>query len=168
MPLFRSLRQWLTRSPQGRNLAGKVGLFPESYTQPASPATEPSAPPAIADSPLLSPTPSLPVHELDTFPSLQEPSSPAVTNGDAQPTQPTTANGNGEVMLATMTDVQQAIEQLGHKDDFDGSRSFTYTWRVIRPGYRHRRRRRRLAQDCKIETRRKHEDGCRRTSRARR
>jgi hypothetical protein len=38
-----------------------------------------------------------------------------------------TANGNGEVMLATMTDVQQAIEQLGHKDDFDGSRSFTFS-----------------------------------------
>ena len=30
-------------------------------------------------------------------------------------------------MLATMTDVQQAIEQLGHKDDFDGSRSFTFS-----------------------------------------
>jgi hypothetical protein len=26
-----------------------------------------------------------------------------------------------------MTDVQQAIEQLGHKDDFDGSRSFTFS-----------------------------------------
>ena len=30
-------------------------------------------------------------------------------------------------MLATMTDVQQAIEQLGHKGDFDGSRSFTFS-----------------------------------------
>ncbi len=30
-------------------------------------------------------------------------------------------------MRATMTDVQQAIEQLGHKDDFDGSRSFTFS-----------------------------------------
>ena len=128
MPLFRSLRQWLTRSPpQGRNLAGKVGLFPESYAQPAPPATEPPAPPAIADSPLLSPTPSLPIHELDAFQSLQESSSPPATNGDAQPIQPTNTNGNGEVMLATMTDVQQAIEQLGHKDDFDGSRSFTFS-----------------------------------------
>jgi hypothetical protein len=131
MPLFRSLRQWLTRVPQGRNLAGKVGLFPESYTQPAPPASEPppaviSAPPAIADSPLLSPTPSLPTHELDAFLSLQEQSSLPATNGDAQPNH-ATANGNGEVMLATMTDVQQAIEQLGHKDDFDGSRSFTFS-----------------------------------------
>ena len=30
-------------------------------------------------------------------------------------------------MRATLTDVQQAIEQLGHKDDFDGSRSFTFS-----------------------------------------
>jgi hypothetical protein len=39
---------------------------------------------------------------------------------------PSTA-ANGEVMLATLTDVQQAIEQLGHKDDGDGSRSFTFS-----------------------------------------
>jgi len=30
-------------------------------------------------------------------------------------------------MRATLTDVQQAIEQLGHKDDFDGSQSFTFS-----------------------------------------
>jgi hypothetical protein len=30
-------------------------------------------------------------------------------------------------MRATMTDVQKAIEQLGHKDDFDGSQSFTFS-----------------------------------------
>jgi len=30
-------------------------------------------------------------------------------------------------MRATITDVQKAIEQLGHKDDFDGSRSFTFS-----------------------------------------
>ena len=30
-------------------------------------------------------------------------------------------------MLATMTDVQQAVEQLGHKGDVDGSRSFTFS-----------------------------------------
>jgi hypothetical protein len=41
--------------------------------------------------------------------------------------QSTTATGNGEVMRATLTDVQQAIEQLGHKDDLDGSRSFTFS-----------------------------------------
>jgi hypothetical protein len=132
MPLFHSLRQWLTRAPvsssQGRNLAGNVGLFPESYTQPAPPAFEP--PPAAAsftaaaieDSPLLFPIPALPIPELDTFRFAH----PPATNGDAQPKQ-TTANGNGEVMLATMTDVQKAIEQLGHKDDFDGSRSFTFS-----------------------------------------
>jgi hypothetical protein len=30
-------------------------------------------------------------------------------------------------MRATLTDVQKAIEQLGHKDDFDGSQSFTFS-----------------------------------------
>ena len=131
MPLFRWLRQWLTRVPsssfQGRNLAGKVGLFPESYTQPAPPTSSPppevisfTPAPALADSSPLSPAHSLPT------PDLHEGFSPPATNGDAQPTN-TTANSNGEVMRATMTDVQQAIEQLGHKDDFDGSRSFTFS-----------------------------------------
>lgn len=39
----------------------------------------------------------------------------------------TTTGANGEVMRATMTDVQKAIEQLGHTDDFDGSQSFTFS-----------------------------------------
>lgn len=39
----------------------------------------------------------------------------------------TTSGTNGEVMRATLTDVQKAIEQLGHKDDFDGSQSFTFS-----------------------------------------
>ena len=127
MPLFRHLRQWLTLSFQGRNLAGKVGLFPQSYTQPAPPASEPppevisfTPAPALADSSPLSPVHPLPVSE-----SHESPSEPAI-NGDAQSTH-TPANANGEVMRATMTDVQQAIEQLGHKDDFDGSRSFTFS-----------------------------------------
>jgi hypothetical protein len=131
MPLFHRLRQWLTRVPsssfQGRNLTGKVGLFPESYTQPAPPTSEPppevisfTPAPALADSSPLSPAHSLPT------PDPHEDSSPPATNGDAQPTH-TTAKSNGEVMRATMTDVQQAIEQLGHKDDFDGSRSFTFS-----------------------------------------
>ncbi|KAI9457942.1 hypothetical protein BJY52DRAFT_1270491 [Lactarius psammicola] len=111
---------------QGRNLAGKVGLFPESYTQPAPPASEPppvaipaspTPAPALADS-ALSMAPSLPISEPEAFQSLHEDSSVPLH---------TTANSNGEVMLATMTDVQQAIEQLGHKDDFDGSRSFTFS-----------------------------------------
>lgn len=116
---------------QGRNLAGKVGLFPESYTQPAPPTSDPPAvisasvspTPALPDSPL-SPAPSLPIPEPEAFPSLHEDSSPPVTNGDVQPNH-TTAKSN--VMRATITDVQQAIEQLGHKDDFDGSRSFTFS-----------------------------------------
>ena len=38
-----------------------------------------------------------------------------------------TATGNGEVMRVTLADVQRAIEQLGHKDDLDGSRSSTFS-----------------------------------------
>ncbi|KAH8977537.1 hypothetical protein EDB92DRAFT_1916615 [Lactarius akahatsu] len=119
---------------QGRNLAGKVGLFPESYTQPAPPTSEPppaaipaSLPPAPApaDSAPSSP-PSLLIPEPESLQSLHEDTSPSITNGDAHPNH-TTTKSNGEVMRATMTDVQKAIEQLGHKDDFDGSRSFTFS-----------------------------------------
>ncbi len=137
MPIFDWLRQWLTRVPspsyQGRNLAGKVGLFPESYTQPAPPTSE--TPPAVIPAPLFpapaladdtSPAPSVSIPKPELFQSLHEDLSSPVTNGDSQPNL-SAANSNGEVMLATMTDVQQAIEQLGHKDDFDGSRSFTFS-----------------------------------------
>jgi hypothetical protein len=60
------------------------------------------------------------------FQPLQEDSNHTDTTKDAA-TNHSRAASNGEVMLATMTDVQQAIEQLGHKDDFDGSRSFTFS-----------------------------------------
>ena len=138
MPSFILLRQWLTplrfRYPQGRNLAGKVGLFPESYTQPAPPSTEPppAAMPAIAplssaltDKPQSSAV-SLPTIKPAQLEPLQEGTSHTDTVVDAAPNLSTPA-GNGEVMLATLTDVQQAIEQLGHKDDGDGSRSFSFS-----------------------------------------
>ncbi|KAI9447510.1 hypothetical protein H4582DRAFT_2137033 [Lactarius indigo] len=119
---------------QGRNLAGKVGLFPESYTQPAPPTSEPppavisasSTPAPVLSDSVPSPVSSLPIPEPEPFQSLHEDSSPPITNGDAHPDH-TTTKSNGEVMRATMTDVQKAIEQLGHKDDFDGSRSFTFS-----------------------------------------
>ncbi|KAH9056353.1 hypothetical protein EDB87DRAFT_1637438 [Lactarius vividus] len=119
---------------QGRNLAGKVGLFPESYTQPAPPTSSPPpgaisasfSPTAALPDNAPSPPPSLPIPEPESSQSLHEDSSPSITNGDAHPNH-TTTKSNGEVMRATMTDVQKAIEQLGHKDDFDGSRSFTFS-----------------------------------------
>ncbi|KAH9983046.1 hypothetical protein BJV74DRAFT_989158 [Russula compacta] len=118
--------------PGGRNLAGKVGLFPESYTQPAPPNAEPPAtaptslPPADET---LSSAPSLPngsAEKTSLHPSLQEGSHHTDVMNDATPNH-STPQSNGEVMRATLTDVQQAIEQLGHKDDLDGSRSFTFS-----------------------------------------
>lgn len=118
------------RFVKGRNLAGKVGLFPATYTQPAPPNFEPR-PAVISESTPPSPglpdnTMSSPTSNPDAFQPLHEDSelSPSIT--DASPDL-STAKINDEVMLATMTDVQQAIEQLAHKDDFDGSRSFTFS-----------------------------------------
>lgn len=126
----RLLTPFHSRQPQGRNLAGKVGLFPESYTQPAPPsngppASVPSSSGAPADEP---PTtdPSPPGIEQAQLQSRPEDSSHPDATQSAVPNQ-TTAGTNGEVMRATLTDVQKAIEQLGHKDDFDGSQSFTFS-----------------------------------------
>lgn len=63
---------------------------------------------------------------------LQPPSRPEDSSHSGDATENATPNEttigtNGEVMRATLTDVQKAIEQLGHKDDFDGSQSFTFS-----------------------------------------
>lgn len=126
----RLLTPFYFRKPQGRNLAGKVGLFPESYTQPAPPSTGP--PPASVPSAsgpadkLPSSAASPPGIEQAQLQSRLEDSNHADATENAAPNQTTTGT-NGEVMRATMTDVQKAIEQLGHKDDFDGSQSFTFS-----------------------------------------
>ncbi len=129
MPSPYWFRRWLIpfhRQPQGRNLAGKVGLFPESYTQPAPPSTGPSpanvpSSSGPADKPQSS-APSLPGIDQAQLQSLPEGSSRSATTENVTSNK-TTTRANGEVMQATMTDVQKAIEQLGHKYDFDGSRS---------------------------------------------
>ena len=123
-------RRWLTpfRS-QGRNLAGKVGLFPESYTQPAPPSTGPPEvlPPSSGPADKIeSSAASLPDVEQALLQPQPEVSSPLAITEDGVLDQ-TTARTSGEVMRATITDVQKAIEQLGHRDDFDGSRSFTFS-----------------------------------------
>lgn len=63
---------------------------------------------------------------LDTL--TEEPES-STTNATATPDhetrERTLSQGNGEVMQATMTDVQRAIEQLG-RNDRDGTRSFSF------------------------------------------
>lgn len=118
---------------EGRNLAGKVGLFPESYTQPAPPSTEPPPAAMPATAPLSSALADRAQPSATSLPSTKQAQLELVRDGTSSdtmvPAAPnlSTAAGNGEVMLATLTDVQQAIEQLGHKDDGDGSRSFTFS-----------------------------------------
>jgi SAM domain (Sterile alpha motif) len=131
--LHPSLTRLRLRFTQGRNLAGKVGLFPQTYTQPAPPSAEPPpaalstlAPPLAQAEDAPSPTSSLPNPVTASFQPLPNDSDLSPTANDIQPNL-SASESNGEVMLATMTDVQQAIEQLGHNDDFDGSRSFTFS-----------------------------------------
>ncbi|KAF8165856.1 hypothetical protein B0H34DRAFT_794189 [Crassisporium funariophilum] len=149
---------------QGRNLAGKVGLFPVSYTAPAPPSAE-----ALAHTTSTSSTATATANS-DSSPSaaskskaglqpLSEesesespPSGPNIVspvpktpatflNGGADDYEDGSiaddaslrygATGDNEVMKATMTDVQKAIEQLGRRggnggEDGDGARSFSF------------------------------------------
>ncbi|KAF5322385.1 hypothetical protein D9619_000742 [Psilocybe cf. subviscida] len=134
---------------QGRNLAGRVGLFPVSYTAPAPPAaTTTSAEGSIPK--IISP-------EAEPTNGVSDDKSPSPQNSDIispVPKQPPAAaflNVDGyesdfghsqpddaSLHLAsvpgpmgeTMTDVQKAIEQLGRGgaggEDHDGSRSFSF------------------------------------------
>ncbi|KAG2143625.1 hypothetical protein DEU56DRAFT_791632 [Suillus clintonianus] len=107
---------------QGRNLAGKIGLFPKSYTTPAAPA------PARAASPESTTGPS--IHEAPEILQSQDEEAASIIGSDAESNigvalgEPPSGRQE-EVMQATMTDVQKAIEQLG-RDDRDGSRSFSF------------------------------------------
>ncbi|KAF9226815.1 hypothetical protein BS17DRAFT_794251 [Gyrodon lividus] len=110
---------------QGRNIAGKIGLFPQSYTTPAAPATVLSLSTSTSSSSHVPRTTlsdsSEPLREdLDStsFRGSDNDSSIGIAIGDPDHAQ-------GEVMKATMTDVQQAIEQLG-RDDRDGAQSFSF------------------------------------------
>ena len=127
---------------QGRTLAGKVGLFPQSYTTPAPPQEAPAAStsngenghpgkPGLqtlteeseSESPIMpniaSPVPKLPPA---TFLNGHDTEIESPTN-DMSLGEP----GDGEMMKATLTDVQKAIEQLGrNRIDGDGGRSFSF------------------------------------------
>lgn len=101
---------------RGRNLAGKVGLFPQSYTTSAPPATDTAVPPPVP--PVPSETVGAPLHSLAEEPESADtsPMSPVpdiYLNGEDTES---IVGPNGEVMKATMTDVQQAIEQLGTRN----------------------------------------------------
>lgn len=105
---------------QGRNPAGQVGLFPQSYTSPAPPT---SSTVAFPDGDTAEPPSSTPLQ------TLAEESESATPHGNGpSPTQSERERkpSHGDVMMrATLTDVQKAIEQLGRRDG-DGSRSFSF------------------------------------------
>ncbi|KAI5993586.1 hypothetical protein EDD15DRAFT_2509889 [Pisolithus albus] len=96
---------------QGRNREGKIGLFPGNYTTPADPTYTRSD------------------GSLQPLPEDRETTSLA---GDDSESNIGVAIGGpssveGEVMKATMTDVQKAIEQLGSSEnDRDGAGSFSF------------------------------------------
>ncbi|KIK95325.1 hypothetical protein PAXRUDRAFT_827121 [Paxillus rubicundulus Ve08.2h10] len=109
---------------QGRNVTGKIGLFPQSYTTLAAPSTvtSTSSSPSSPGVPLtMPPDSSEPLGEgpdSNSFHGSDDESRIGIAIGDPDHTQ-------GEVMKATMTDVQQAIEQLGWNDR-DGAQSFSF------------------------------------------
>ncbi|KAI6152418.1 hypothetical protein BKA82DRAFT_4111061 [Pisolithus tinctorius] len=118
---------------QGRNLEGKIGLFPGNYTTPAEPISTQSS-------------------SLRPFPEESE--STSLTGGELESKIGVAVEGpssaEGEVMKATMTDVQKAIEQLGNNDnDRDGAGSFSFA-RVANGGNGwHRNARDKLAQEAR-------------------
>ncbi|KAF8626727.1 hypothetical protein AX17_006493 [Amanita inopinata Kibby_2008] len=141
---------------QGRNLEGNVGLFPQSYTAPAPPMesmTSSSSQTTIIQGTGIDGLNKSVLHPLDEESETESPPEPATIHAPIPKTPAVFQNGNsvqgerkhegsdsqqhhrrigsdGEVMKATMTDVQQAIEQLGRghdvAEDGDGSRSFSF------------------------------------------
>ena len=96
---------------KGTNPAGQTGLFPMSYTASHPPGVIPMAPASqILGSHLQ--------------PLAEESDSQA---GDHEEHQAPRGSGPNTVMNATMTDIQEAIEQLGVQDHReDASRSFSF------------------------------------------
>ncbi|EDR00524.1 uncharacterized protein LACBIDRAFT_334022 [Laccaria bicolor S238N-H82] len=115
---------------QGRNLKGKVGLFPKSYTAPASPPTEVPAPqPTPFDSAETSSSPTG-EPEITTIPSPQPKKLTATflsghhdDEGDMEVPDSGYLRGNGDELR--MTDVQRAIKQLA-RGGADGDGGFTF------------------------------------------
>ncbi|KAL1702427.1 hypothetical protein EV121DRAFT_281858 [Schizophyllum commune] len=108
---------------KGRNLAGKVGLFPQTYTAPA---------PAAANSSSYEDAQSTPTKATSQSTNGDTPSAPEVPSSPPPPqlqlngldTVSEVGSTDG-VMKETMTDVQKALEQLGARRDGDG-RSFSF------------------------------------------
>jgi hypothetical protein len=123
-----------------------VGLFPQSYTTPAPPPPTPAPASEISDAPSgtqnLSEAPK--VDLAATSSTLEIPNTPLQTLKEESETASTAGADDGpptkdNMMRATMTDVQKAIEQLGRRsteetegDDKDGGLSFS--WASSRDG----------------------------------
>ncbi|KAJ3740791.1 hypothetical protein DFH05DRAFT_1545582 [Lentinula detonsa] len=113
---------WWHFHSKGRNLAGKIGLFPQTYTAPAPVASEAESSTSTREDNIANPV-SASLHSLDEESESElSPHAPAIfVNGN---------EADGEVMKATLTDVQKAIEQLGRNRtssvDGDGARSFSF------------------------------------------
>lgn len=134
---------------KGRNLAGKVGLFPQSYTAPAPSASDsdvdtadttartvlqPLDEESESETPpekfkIIAPVPQAPPNSAFLSGNNVE---YADDGGEPEPRGHLRSNGSGEMMKATITDVQKAIEQLGRgggpneDGDGDGGRSFSF------------------------------------------
>lgn len=110
---------------QGRNPAGQVGLFPQSYTSPTPPSSSTITFPdnSTRESSASNAPPS--AVALQSLPEEAEVATNGskATNGESKHERKIS---EGDVMMrATMTDVQRAIEQLG-RNDRDGARSFSF------------------------------------------
>ncbi|KZT37537.1 hypothetical protein SISSUDRAFT_1034075 [Sistotremastrum suecicum HHB10207 ss-3] len=116
---------------QGKNLAGKIGLFPQGYTTPSQPGPTLDGTPQATHPPSSS-SPSL----SQALSSSQSSSHQAQGGGQGQRT-PTVSSSvptlqrldeesDGAVMAATLTDVQEAIEQLGIPHPEGDTRSFSF------------------------------------------
>lgn len=129
---------------QGRNLTGKVGLFPVSYTTPAPPTTPVFSSPndGIESGVVHSGQKTVDTPEQTDY-SLPETDTNHIIAPVPKITCTQLLNGShhdfdvtnepdplpvvDQVMKATLTDVQKAIEQLGrNRSDNDGNRSFSF------------------------------------------
>ncbi|GJE87501.1 hypothetical protein PsYK624_035840 [Phanerochaete sordida] len=106
---------------QGRNPQGRAGLFPQSYTTTSPPATSPPAEavrlPTVTF-PQAAASPPRPTN--GALPEVSPEMSPALSSDDRE----RTLSQGERTMQATLTDVQQAIEQLGRNAGDAASFSF--------------------------------------------
>jgi len=107
---------------KGRNIAGKIGLFPQSYTTPAAPLGGVSTSSSASSNPITTPPDSLSPLGQEHESTLQDDDTDSkigIAIGEPD-------SADAEVMKATMSDVQEAIEQLG-RNDRDGAQSFSFS-----------------------------------------